>query len=273
MCGRVGRVREAHHVASQQAQHRGAVLVGTLEEQLQAEADADVPGAAPDTLEDGSHEALAVQAVHGRPAGAHAGDEDGIRVLQVRGRRGDGHSGAQQLQRVADAHQVAGAVVDHGDPHRIGHAGPEAFGRLPFVEATPARRGSGDTAMRNARARALKAASARWWSLRPVRIEVQRGPGRLGEGRQGVLHELRREGADTLAPEGQVDDRVGPPGEVERALGERLVHGHAGGAEARDAGAVAERVGDGGAQDEGHVFDGVVLVDLQVAGRRRSRCR
>ncbi len=30
-----------------------------------------------------------------------------------------------------------------------------------------------------------------------------------------MLHELGREGADALAPEGQVDDREGPPGEVE----------------------------------------------------------
>ena len=44
-----------------------------------------------------------------------------------------------------------------------------------------------------------------------------------------------------------------------------LVHRDRALAEARDAGSIAERLGEGGAQDEGHVLDGVVLVDLEVA--------
>ena len=46
-----------------------------------------------------------------------------------------------------------------------------------------------------------------------------------------------------------------------------FVHGHGGVAEAVDAGAIAESLGQGGAQDQRHVLHGVVLVDLEVAGR------
>ena len=80
-----------------------------------------------------------------------------------------------------------------------------------------------------------------------------------------MLDHLGRELADAIGPEGQVDDRVGPAREVQCALGERFVHGHARSSEAGDAGPIAERVGDGATERQRHVLDGVVVVDLEVA--------
>ncbi len=114
-------------------------------------------------LDDGALQALAAEPFHGRRAGADAGDEDDFRAVELLGRLGHRHHGTQQAQGVADGDEVAGAVVDHGDTDGIAHLQPPAEGGSePLVEAMPERRGSGATAMRSARASALKAASARW---------------------------------------------------------------------------------------------------------------
>src|SRR5690606_16273763 len=62
------------------------------------------------------------------------------------------------LETLGDRNGVGRPVVHDGDG---GH-------RSRLVDATPVRRGSRVTAARRARASALKAASATWWSLRPV---------------------------------------------------------------------------------------------------------
>ena len=53
-------------------------------------------------------------------------------------------------------------------PERPGRRPAGAHPSVPFVDATPTRRGSTAVAWRSARPSALNAASARWWSLRPV---------------------------------------------------------------------------------------------------------
>jgi len=79
-------------------------------------------------------------------------------VCDVCGVPNDNDRGADTTQRLVDAHEVAGAVVDDGDARPAGD-GP---GHVePFVDATPRRRGSGAVAARSARPRALNAASAR----------------------------------------------------------------------------------------------------------------
>ena len=90
------------------------------------------------------------------------------RELIAVGRVGHADLRPEQAQGVADADEVARAVVDDRDPDGLVHSRPPWTLSEPLVEATPERRGSGETAMRRARARALKAASARWWSLRPL---------------------------------------------------------------------------------------------------------
>ena len=57
----------------------------------------------------------------------------------------------------------------------------------------------------------------------------------------------------------------GPAADVDDGRGERLVHRHRALPEPGDAGPVAERLGERGAEDERDVLDGVVLVDLEVA--------
>ena len=83
------------------------------------------------------------------------------------------------------------------------------------MEATPVRRGSGSQASRSARPRALNAASARWWSLRPVPRRWSVAPAVRANEFEGVLDELQRQAADALAPERQVDDRVGTAADVD----------------------------------------------------------
>ena len=69
-----------------------------------------------------------------------------------------------------------------------------------------------------------------------------------------------------LGAERQVDDGVRAPADVDDGRGERLVHRDGAVAEAADAGAVAERLGERRAEDERDVLDRVVLVDVEVAG-------
>ena len=87
--------------------------------------------------------------------------------------------------------------------------------------------------------------------------------GGAGERLDRVLDELEGQLAGALAAEREVDDRIRPPAEVDDRAGERLVHRHAGVAEAGDPGPVAERLRERRPEDEGHVLDRVVLVDAR----------
>ena len=64
-----------------------------------------------------------------------------------------------------------------------------------------------------------------------------------------------------------VEDAERPAGDVDRALGQRLVHRHHGGAVAPDPGAVAERLVERLAEHDADVLDGVVGAGLEVAVR------
>jgi len=153
------RVRKAHHVAGQQSQQACAVLLGVLEQQLHAQADAHQPGTGLGCLAQRAQQTLATQSCHRRPAGADPWQDDHLGVDQILGPPADIHIGTHRQERVADADKVAGTVVhqrgtDRGCLTHWGHA------REPLVEGTPTRRGSSVTAARRARAIALKAASA-----------------------------------------------------------------------------------------------------------------
>jgi hypothetical protein len=82
-----------------------------------------------------------------------------------------------------------------------------------------------------------------------------------------MLHELERQTADPLAAEWEIDDGVWPATNVDGCGRDRFVHRDGALAEALDAGPIAERLGEGGAQDQCHVLDSVVLVDLEIAIR------
>ena len=71
--------------------------------------------------------------------------------------------------------------------------------------------------------------------------------------------------ADRRAGEVHVEDERRPAGEVDRDLGQGLVHRHDRPAVAVDAALVAECLLDRLAEDDADVFDGVVRIDLQIA--------
>ena len=74
-------------------------------------------------------------------------------------------------------------------------------------------------------------------------------------GDRGVLQVIRLAGVHA----------VGPPGHVDRGVGQRLVHRDEGVPEAADALLVAQRLPERLAQRDGGVLDGVVALDLDVA--------
>ena len=143
--------------------------------------------------------------------------------------------------------------------------GPAVIRASPWSTRPRSRRGSGSQATRSARPRALNAASARWWSLRPVPARCSVQPDGPRERLEGVLDELERQGADPLTAERQVDDGVRPAADVHDGRRERLVHRDRAVTEALDPGSIAKGLGEGGAQDERDVLGRVVLVDPQVA--------
>ena len=62
-----------------------------------------------------------------------------------------------------------------------------------------------------------------------------------------------------------LEDEVGPPAQIDRAGGQRLVHRQREVAVAADAGAVAQRLPHRQAETDADVLDRVVLIDVQVA--------
>ena len=147
------RLPQADRSPGQHAEGFRAVLVAPLEQELEAQADPEQGPVIGDPRPDGRLEATAPQAGHGGTGGADAGDHERVGTFQGRGPAGHHDVGSRGGERLLDAHEVAGPVVDDRDPRHP---------RLPFVEGTaPARRGSSATAARRARASALNAASAR----------------------------------------------------------------------------------------------------------------
>ena len=157
MCGSVGARIETDGAAGQDPQGLGAVLVAALEQQLEAEADAQERAIGVDPGPDRLEEAALAKPVHRRSGRADARDHQEVRVVDVVAGRRAADAGSGGRERLLDRHQVAGAVVHDDDARRIRARHPSD----PFVEATPVRRGSGSHAIRSARPSALNAASAR----------------------------------------------------------------------------------------------------------------
>ena len=164
--------------------------------------------------------------------------------------------------------QVADAVVEDGDSSVHRHA-PSALPNVPLVEGTPPP--STRTASRRQRATPLNDASRMWWVFFPVTrrmCSVIAGGG--DEGAPELLGQLRVERRRAqrrhVGPEGHVVGEIGPAREVEGHLDQRLVEGQGDRGEAPDAGLVPERLGQGLAEHDADVLDGVVGVDVEVAG-------
>jgi hypothetical protein len=126
---------------------------------LQPEADPQVRTAVVDPAQDGIDETRLGQPPHRRSGRANAGNNKSVRALELVGVPHEPHPGADTRQRLLDADEIAGAVVDDGD--RRARQRRRRHSAVPFVDATPTRRGSISHAWRSARPRALKLASAR----------------------------------------------------------------------------------------------------------------
>ena len=104
----------------------------------------------------------------------------------------------------------------------------------------------------------------------PQAVDVHGDACGLGEALKAVGHHLAGQAAEPLAAQAEVDDGVGPVGQVDDGAGEGLVEGSVGVAEAGEAGGGAEGGGEGGTEGYGAVFGGVVVVDGRGGGRGQS---
>src|SRR5574343_804072 len=160
-------IGEALDVAGKDAERRHIAFVTVLEQHLFADADAEK------RLVLGCSQHCAAQA-----AGVEFGHAVGHRTLtgedDALGGRDDGRisgdnhrlAASNMFQRLGHRTQVTHAVVDDGDRATSAH-------RVPNVDGTaPAMRGSGGTAMRRARPKALKMVSAWWWAFLPRRLSM-----------------------------------------------------------------------------------------------------
>src|SRR5262249_29840785 len=126
-----------------------AVLLGALDRELEAEADAEHGLRGRDPRTQRLVEALLAQLVHGRAGGADAGQHREVGARDV-----VGHLRAEPTQRDLDRADVPGAVIADRDLHST-----------PFVDGMPA--DSARSATRSARPTALYDASTTWCGSRP----------------------------------------------------------------------------------------------------------
>jgi hypothetical protein len=100
-------------------------------------------------------------------------------------------------------------------------------------------------------------------------VDVEGEAGVLGEGAEEFNDELCGEGAGVEVGEGEffggAEDEEGAAADVEGEVDEGFVHGEVAEAVAVDAGVIAEGLVDGHAEDDADVFDGVVVVDVEIA--------
>ena len=115
--------------------------------------------------------------------GADAGDNEPVSIQDVNRFGTEDDLGTGPLQRADRRADVAGAIVQHrhgglalrrsglgasGGVYDGPAAEDRAAHRAPLVDGMPSTRGSGSTAARRARAKALNWASTMWWGSRPA---------------------------------------------------------------------------------------------------------
>ncbi len=112
-----------------------------------------------------------------------------------------------------------------------------------------------------------------WCALRPARRgEMQRDQPVHGQRAEELLEQLGVHRADLVAREVHVPGEERPAGEIDRGLGQRLVHRHQRLAEPPDAALLAERAGQRLAEHDADILGGVVEIDMRspVAFTARS---
>ena len=101
-------------------------------------------------------------------------------------------------------------------------------------------------------------------------LHVHVGAGAKGEPLEEILDQLGLEIAHAANAELEIDDGVRASSQVDRRDCQRLVHRHDEVAGPVDAPAVAHRLRDGFTQRDAEILDGVVLIDVEVAGARAN---
>ena len=220
-------------------------------------------------------EPAGAQRLGAAPEGAHAGKDHSVRTGGVVGVGHEARPRPEVHERLVRGSQVADPVVEDGDP--AGHRHPwRASPSVPLVEGTPAAlhaHGVAEAA-RHALERCLEhVVRVLAGHEAHVHGDPRRGDQRAPEllGQLGV--EGRRAEPGGVGPEADVVGQVGPARDVEGDLDERLVERQRDGGEAPDAGLVPERLGQGLAQHDADVLDGVVRVDVEIAGGAGRRGR
>ena len=174
-------------------------------------------------------------------------------------------SRADRGQRLLDGAQVAAAQIGDDDATRA-----LTTVSVPLVDGTPTTRGSSRAAARGrARERLEQRLDHVVRVLAVADLEVQVAQRGADEAAEELAPQLGVERPDPPALErvGAVHERRAAA-EVDRRRHQRLVHRDRRLAVAADAAPVAERLAERLAQAEADVLDGVVGVDLDVAGRR-----
>ncbi len=121
-------------------------------------------------------------------------------------------------------------------------------------------------AMRRARPKALNTVSIWWWVLLPAQVvDVQGHQGVVDEALEELLEQVHVEAADHRAGEGHMHLQAGTTGEVDHHARQGFVQRHIGVAVTGHALLVADGLGERLAEGDADVFDGVVVVDMQVA--------
>ena len=106
---------QAAHPARHQAQAGGVAFVGSVQQQLQPQADAEEWAAAGDVVPQGSRQAAGLQGGHSRRAGADAGEYHAGGGVQRGGVAGYAGGYAGLGDGAGDAAEVAGFVVNDDD--------------------------------------------------------------------------------------------------------------------------------------------------------------
>ena len=189
------------------------------------------------------------------------GQDHAVGGAHLGGVAGDRRGGADVLERLLDRAQVAHPVVEDRDPRAHSLS-------VPLVEGTPlSSRVDRDRDAQGA-GEGLEAGLDHVVGVGAVADrDVQGQLGAVGDGAEELLGQLGVEAGDRGRRQLGVEDAERAAGDVDRALGQRLVHRHQRRAVAADPGAVAERLVERLAEHDADVLHRVVGAGLEVAAR------
>jgi hypothetical protein len=94
-------------------------------------------------------------------------------------------------------------------------------------------------------------------------MQVQ--PAFVGQALKKVGDEAGSQLADAVTAKLALKDKVAPPTEIDGHQGQGFVHGDNRMTHADDAGAIPQSLGQGPAQHNGNIFNGMVFIDVQIA--------